>query len=59
MLPLYNEHTYNDIGIKHHAQICEQKTQSVKEPDCATNGRGFSFFKDVISNIIPVLKNLN
>jgi len=58
MLPLYDKHTYYNIGIKHNAQICPKKMQPVKEPDCKTDERGFSFFKDVISNIIPVLKNL-
>ena len=34
--------------------------QPVKEsPDCNLNNAGFSFFKDVLANILPVLKSLN
>ena len=58
MLPLYNKHTYNNIGINGNAQICQEKSKSVSAPDCKTDERGFSFFKDVISNIVPALKNL-
>jgi hypothetical protein len=57
MLPLYDKYTYNNIGIKNAAQTCHEKMQSVKGSDCETNKGGFSFFKDIISNIAPVLKN--
>jgi hypothetical protein len=57
MLPLYDKHTYNNMGIKDNAHACQEKIQSIKESDCETNEEGFSFFKDVISNIAPVLKN--
>jgi hypothetical protein len=57
MLPLYDTHTYN-IGMKNNVQICQEKTLSIKESNCNSNERGFSFFKDVISNIVPALKNL-
>ena len=58
MLPLYDKHTYNNIGIKNNGQTCREKIQSIKGPDCKTDEGGFSFFKDVISNIAPALKNL-
>lgn len=54
MLPLYDKHTYNNIGKKINAPICREKVQSVKTSDEV----GFSFFKDVISNMTPALKNL-
>mgnify|MGYP006951099861 CR=1 FL=1 len=57
MLPLYDKHTYNDIGDKNNVQGCRQKIQLAQEPDSKTNEDGFSFFKDVISNIVPELKN--
>ena len=58
MLPLYDNHTYNNIGKKNNAQTCLEKMRSVKESDCKSDESGFSFFKDIISNIAPVLKNL-
>jgi hypothetical protein len=57
MLPLYDKHTYNDIGDKNNVQGCRQKIQLAQEPDSKTNNGGFSLFKDVISNIVPELKN--
>lgn len=59
MLPLYDKHTYNNIGITNNAPACRGKTDPVKECDCKTDEGGFSFFKDVMSNIAPVLKYLN
>ena len=59
MLPLYDKHTYNNIGIKNNAPARRGQIQSIKESDCQTDEGGFSFFKDVISNIAPALKNLN
>lgn len=58
MLPLCDEHTYNNIGKKNSAPTCQEKVQSVKTSDCQTDEGGFSFFKDVISNMTPALKNL-
>ena len=58
MLPLYDKHTYNNIGEENNAQSCQGKKQSLKESDCKTDKGGFSFFKDILSNIAPVLKNL-
>ena len=60
MLPLYkyNKHTYSNIGKKNNAPGCQEKAQSRKPPDCKTDKGGFSFFKDVILNLTPVLKNL-
>jgi len=58
MLPLYDKHTYNNIGIGNNAQACPEKMQPVKVTDCKTDEEGFSFFKDVISNIAPVLRNI-
>ena len=57
MLPLYDKHTYNNIGIKNNGQACREKIQSTSA-DGSTNSVGFSFFKDVIANIAPALKNL-
>lgn len=57
MLPLYDKHTYNNIGIKNNASSFREKVQPVKEPDCKIDEDGFSFFRDIISNIAPVLKN--
>ena len=57
MLPLYDKHTYNNIGIKNNAPARRGEIQSVKGSDCKTDEEGFSFFKDVISNIVPELKN--
>lgn len=58
MLPLYDKHTYINIGTKNNAHVCQKKMQLVKESGCNTDEEGFSFFKDVISNITPALKNL-
>lgn len=58
MLPLYDKHTYNDIGTKYNARVCQEKILPVKAPDCKSDEDGFSFFKDIISNIAPALKNL-
>jgi len=58
MLPLYDKHTYNNIGTKSSAPTCREKTQPATAPDCKTDEGGFSFFKDIISNIAPALKNL-
>ena len=58
MLPLYDKHTYNNIGEKNNAQTCQEKMQAVKEPDCKSEKVSFSFFKDILSNITPALKNL-
>lgn len=49
----------NNIGITNNAPACRGKTDPVKECDCKTDEGGFSFFKDVMSNIAPVLKYLN
>jgi len=57
MLPLYDKHTYNNMGIKDNAHACQEKMQLVKDADCESAEGGFSFFKDIISNIAPVLKN--
>jgi hypothetical protein len=59
MLPLYDKHTYNTIGTTTNAQSCPGKIQTINGSDCKTSEGGFSFFKDVISNIAPALKNLN
>ena len=59
ILPLYDNHTYNNIGEKNVAQPCGEKMQSIKDADCKSDESGFSFFKDVISNVAPALKNLN
>jgi len=59
MLLLYDKHTYNNIGIKNNAQACREKVQPVKASVCKTEEEGFSFFKDVILNIAPVLRNIN
>ncbi len=38
----------------------KSKVHLVKESqDCNLNNAGFSFFKDVLVNILPVLKSLN
>jgi hypothetical protein len=58
MFPLYDKHTYNNIGTKKNVQVCRQEMQSIKARDCKADKDGFSFFKDVISNIVPALKNL-
>lgn len=58
MLPLCDQHAYSNIGKKNSAPICRGKIQSVKTSDCEADEGGFSFFKDVISNITPALKNL-
>ncbi len=58
MLPLYDTHTYNNIDKKNNAPCCQEKKQSVKASHCKTDEGGFSFFKDVISNLTPALKNL-
>jgi len=58
MLPLYDKHTYNNIGTKSSVQTRREKTQPAAASDCKTDEGGFSFFKDIISNIAPALKNL-
>ncbi|MBV8388487.1 MAG: hypothetical protein JO080_01670 [Mucilaginibacter sp.] len=58
MLPLYDKHTYYNTGIKNNAQTSREKLQPIKESDCKTKEGSFSFFKDIISNIAPALKNL-
>ncbi|HEY9001870.1 MAG TPA: hypothetical protein VIM89_10995 [Mucilaginibacter sp.] len=57
MLPLCDKYTYNNVGTKNNAPVCQEKIQSIKESDCEANRGGFSFFKDIISNIAPILKN--
>jgi len=58
MLPLCDKHIYSNIGIKNNAQVCQEKVHPMKATDCKTEEEGFSFFKDVISNIAPVLRNI-
>jgi hypothetical protein len=56
MLPLYNKRTYNNISKKNSAPIYPKGP--LKGANCKSDERGFSFFKNVISNIAPALKNL-
>lgn len=58
MLPLCGKHTDNGIGKKSSAPACQEKKQPVKTPDCQTGENSFSFFRDVLSNMTPALKNL-
>lgn len=58
MLPLHDEHTYNNIGKKNNAPSYQEKAQSIKPSDCKTGKGGFSFFKDVILGLTPALKKL-
>jgi hypothetical protein len=48
------------IGSAYKACCYQAKTQLVKESQqCESGENGFSFFKDVIANILPALKSLN
>jgi hypothetical protein len=58
MASFYQNHTYI-IGMdcKTPAKL---KVQPVKKSlDCKLNDTSFSFYKDVLANILPVLKSLN
>ena len=58
MLSFYYNYTYI-IGGPCTVQSYVTKSQPVKTTlQCKLGGDGFSFFKDVISNIAPALKNL-
>lgn len=59
MLPLYHKYSYKNIGMKNNTRERPGKIQPIKEPVCKTGEGGFSFFKDIIFNIAPALKNLN
>jgi hypothetical protein len=58
MLPLCDKRTYNNIGEKNNVQACREKKRPVSDSECKSGEPGFSFFKDIISNITPALKNL-
>jgi hypothetical protein len=58
MFTLYNNYTYI-IGNHRKVHTYPPKGQPVKTSlQNKLNENGFSFFKDVISNIAPALKNL-
>ena len=57
MLPLYDKHACDNISTTNNTQACPEKIRLAQDPDSKTNEGGFSFFKDVISNIVPELKN--
>jgi hypothetical protein len=59
MFSFHHHHTYI---IGNTCKVCfyQAKTQPVKESvQCKSDENGFSFFKDVIANILPALKSLN
>ena len=59
MLSFYYNYTYI-IGDSCKVCLYQAKTQPVKESlQCKSGENGFSFFKDVIANILPALKSLN
>jgi hypothetical protein len=58
MFSFYHNYTYI-IGSYCKAPY-KAEVQPVKEsPDCKLDNNGFSFLKDVLANILPVLKSLN
>jgi hypothetical protein len=58
MLPLRRNHTYV-IGKNDHVRFHLSKNIPVKPGnDCKQSQNGFSFFKDVLANILPALKNI-
>jgi hypothetical protein len=59
MFSFHHNYTYI-IGSTCKAPSYLAKTQPVKEGSaCKLSENGFSFFKDVVANILPVLKSLN
>ena len=58
MLPLHHSSTYI-IGKydNMHARLSKPVSKS-QAPDCKQREADFSFFKDVLANILPALKNL-
>lgn len=58
MLPLRRNNTYI-IGKHDNVRFHLSKNIPVKQSnDCKQSQNGFSFFKDVIANILPALKNI-
>ena len=59
MLPLHRNNSR--IPVMHVAmRVHLSKDLPCKQSNnCSQNENGFSFFKDVIANILPALKNIN
>ena len=58
MLPLRRNNTYM-IGKHDNVRFHLSKNIPVKQGnDCRPGQNGFSFFKDVIANILPAMKNI-
>lgn len=58
MLPLHQNETYI-IGKNSNVHLSQSKPVGISQvSDCRHQQDGFSFFKDVLANILPALKNL-